>query len=349
MQRGNEPEPSTASARTSRWWITALRVAVSVALLAVLLSKVHLDTMLPRQRHLSTVAWLAAGVATALVGIGLSAWRWQRVLAVFDVPVRLRILLSHYLAGQFVGNVLPSTIGGDVLRITRGSRSTGSSSTAFASVALERLTGFVALPMLCLLGFALQPSLLEEDHAWVALAISAGTLAALVAILVLAASPRLAGRFRDHENWMRFIGAVHVGVDRMRRRPRLIASVLGTAVVYQVSTVLTVWFAAKTLNVDVPTAAIVAFVPAVAMAQVVPISVGGFGVREGMLTLFLTPLGVSTGRAVGIGLLWYFIMLVVSLAGAPAFAVGHRHRAPAATRSDGITTRPATPTGADRP
>jgi hypothetical protein len=85
------------------------------------------------------------------------------------------------------------------------------------------------------------------------------------------------------------------------------------------------------------------------MAQVVPISVGGFGVREGMLTLFLTPLGVSTGRAVGIGLLWYFIMLVVSLAGAPAFAVGHRHRAPVTTRSDGTTTRPATPTGADRP
>ena len=60
------------------------------------------------------------------------------------------------------------------------------------------------------------------------------------------------------------------------------------------------------------------------MAQVIPFSVGGFGVREGMLTLFLTPLGVSTGRAVGIGLLWYFIMLVVSLAGAPAFAVGNR-------------------------
>ncbi|HZJ25752.1 MAG TPA: lysylphosphatidylglycerol synthase transmembrane domain-containing protein [Acidimicrobiia bacterium] len=323
-----EAATQPAPARSRRWWLLAIRVTVSIALLAVLVSRLNIDSVLPRQRHLSTLGWLAAAIATALIGIALSAWRWQRVLAVFDVPVRLRILLSHYLAGQFVGNVLPSTIGGDVLRVTRGTRTTGSSSTAFASVALERLTGFVALPLLCVIGFALQPSLLGEDHAWIALAISGGTVFALTVILVLAGSPRIAGRFREHENRMRFIGAVHIGVDRMRARPRLVSAVLGTAIIYQASTVLTVWFAARTLGVDVPTAAIIAFVPAVAMAQVVPVSVGGFGVREGMLALFLTPLGVSTGRAVGIGLLWYFIMLVVSLAGAPAFAVGHRHPGP---------------------
>jgi len=327
-----ETAQDAAPGGSRRRWVLALRIGVSLALLAVLVSKMDFDAMLPRQRHLSTVAWLVAAVGTALVGIGLSAWRWQRVLAVFDVPVRLRILFSHYLAGQFVGNVLPSTIGGDVLRVSRGAKTTGSSSTAFASVALERLTGFVALPLLCFLGFALEPSLIEVDHAWIALAISVGTLTALAVILLLAASPRLAGRFKDHDNWMRFMGAVHIGVHQLRRRPRLTAAVLGTALLYQASTVLTVWFATRALGVSVPNAAILAFIPAVAMAQVIPISVGGFGVREGMLTLFLTPLGVSTGKAVGIGLLWYFIMLVVSLAGAPAFAVGNR-RAPQPTSS----------------
>ena len=240
-----ETAEGAAPGRARRRWVLPLRIGVSLALLAVLVSKMDFDTMLPRQRHLSTVAWLAAAVLTALVGIALSAWRWQRVLAVFDMPVRLRVLLSHYLAGQFVGNVLPSTIGGDVLRVTRGAKSTGSSSTAFASVALERLTGFVALPLLCFLGFALEPSLVEVDHAWIALAISVGTLVALGVILVLAASPRLAGRFTDHENWMRFMGAVHVGVLSLRRRPRLTGAVLGTAMLYQASTVLTVWFAAR--------------------------------------------------------------------------------------------------------
>jgi hypothetical protein len=78
---------------------------------------------------------------------------------------------------------------------------------------------------------------------------------------------------------------------------------------------------------------VIAFIPAVAMAQVVPISVGGLGVREGLLAFFLHPLGVPTGQAVAVGLLWYAMTLVVSLAGAPAFAIGNRNpraRTPAA-------------------
>jgi glycosyltransferase 2 family protein len=315
----------TAAPRRASW-VMWLRIVVSAALLAVLVSRIHLGNLLPRHPGLSTLVFLAGGVVMAGAGIVLSAWRWQRVLAVFDVHVPLRTLASHYFAGQFVGNVLPSTIGGDILRVSRGTATTGSGRVSFASVALERLTGFVALPLLCVVGFLLRPSLLDVKHAWIALAISGITLVALIVILYAAGHPRLAGRFRDHENWMRFIGAVHVGVDRLRQRSRLAGGVLGAAVVYQASTVAVVYFAVRTLGVDVPTAAVIAFAPAVAMAQVLPLSLSGLGVREGMLVVFLGPLGVSNGRAIAVGLLWYAMMLIVSLLGAPSFAVGHRHR-----------------------
>jgi uncharacterized protein (TIRG00374 family) len=312
----------TAPSRRAPW--LAIRVAGSAVLLAILVSKIHFENLLPKHPRISSVVFLVLGITAAGIGIVLSAWRWQRVLAAFDTHVPLRTLVSHYFAGQFVGNVLPTTIGGDVLRVSWGTKTTGSGQISFASVVLERLTGFVALPLLAILGFVLRPSLLEEDHAWVALAISGITLGTLVVIVYVAAHPRLAGRFRDHENWMRFIGAVHVGVDRIRHRPRLLGGVLGAAIVYQVSTVAVVYLAVKTLDVDIPTAAVLGFAPAVAMAQVLPISVSGLGVREGMLALFLTPLGVSSGGAVAVGLLWYAMMLIVSLGGAPATAVGHR-------------------------
>jgi hypothetical protein len=85
-----------------------------------------------------------------------------------------------------------------------------------------------------------------------------------------------------------------------------------------------VYCAFHVVDVRVPNAAILAYVPAVAMAQVVPITIGGLGVREGLLAFLLNPLGVPTGRAVAIGLLWYGMTLLVSVLGAPAFAVGHR-------------------------
>ena len=121
---------------------------MSVALLGVLVYKApNPDELLPNRHHLLTALLLTAALLMTLLGVVLSAWRWQRVLPVFDADVPLRPLIGHYLAGLFVGNVLPSTIGGDVLRVSRARPPPSDSSTvAFGSVVLERLTGFVALP-----------------------------------------------------------------------------------------------------------------------------------------------------------------------------------------------------------
>jgi uncharacterized protein (TIRG00374 family) len=300
-------------------------MGVSGALLAILVANVpDLEGVVPPRHHLRTVVLLGAALLMTFVGVILSAWRWQRVLLAFDLHVPLRTLTGHYFAGLFVGNVLPSTIGGDVLRVARGSNSTGSTTTAFASVALERLTGFVALPLLVLLGFVLRPSLLEVDRSWVALLVAGVTLGALSLILFLAGHPRLAGRFAEHTNWMRFIGAIHLGVDNLRRKPQHAFAVLGTAVVYQASVVIAVALIFRTLDLPVPVGASFAYVAAVAMVQVLPLSFSGLGVREGMLVLLLVPLGVDQAQAIAAGLLWFSATLVVSMFGAPSFAVGHR-------------------------
>jgi glycosyltransferase 2 family protein len=323
--------PETAGARIARRLPhlsgpvkLVVRIVISAALLVLLITKIPADDIQPRNTHFGTLAFLAGGLIFTLVGFVLSAWRWQRVLAVFDTHVPLRSLVGHYLAGQFVGNVLPSTVGGDVLRVSRISKSTKTTDIAFASVVLERLSGMVSLPLLTCVGFLLEPSLRDVPQAWIALAIAAGTFGALLAILAIAGSPKLAGRFASHQNLMRFVGAVHVGVDRLRRDPRRAGVVLFAAIVYQTAVLISVWCAIHALGVSLPTGAVIAFLPAVAAAQTLPISLSGLGIREGLLVLLLHPLGVPTGKAVGIGLLWYGMTLVVSLLGAPAFAIGNR-------------------------
>lgn len=305
-----------------------LRIAVAIALLAFLATKVeNPEDLIPDEHHALTLALLGLALLTTFIGIVLSAWRWQRVLLLFDAPVPLRTLTGHYFAGQFVSNALPSTIGGDVLRVSRASTTVNSATTSFASVALERLTGFVALPLLVFIGFALDPSLLDQDHAWLALLVAGITLGVLSLILVLAGHPKMAGRFANHENWTRFIGAVHVGIDRLRREPQHVFPILGTAMLYQLSVVCAFGLVFRALDMGVPVAATVAFVPAVAMLQVLPLSFAGLGVREGALVLFLRPMGVTSAQAVAAGVLWYLCVLVASLPGAPALAVGNRRRA----------------------
>ncbi|HEX5586171.1 MAG TPA: lysylphosphatidylglycerol synthase transmembrane domain-containing protein [Acidimicrobiia bacterium] len=327
-ERARARDPRDDAQRTRRIALLkiCLRLLVSAALLAFLVTKIPAGSVEPKDTHAGTLFFFFAALALTFGGFVLSAWRWQRVLAVFDVEIGLRTLLSHYLAGQFVGNVLPSTIGGDVLRVSRSSKTAGGD-VAFASVAIERLTGFVALPLLTLFGILVRPSLLELPHAWISIAIAGATVIALMVVLFVAGHPDLAGRFEKHQNWMRFVGAVHIGVDRLRREPRRAVSVLVAAVAYQASVVAAVWCAIHALGVSIPNGAVLAFIPAVAMAQVLPVSLGGLGIREGLLVLLLHPLGVPTGKAIGVGLLWYGMTLLVSLIGAPAFAVGHRHPA----------------------
>jgi uncharacterized membrane protein YbhN (UPF0104 family) len=314
----------TVPARRHSAWIRWGRYAVSAALLAILIIKIDPDDFVPPDRSLpGTLAFLISGMLLMGLSFVVAAWRWQRVLAVYDAHIPMRILLKHYLAGQFVGNALPSTVGGDVLRISRSSKDTGSTEVAFASVVLERLTGFVALPLLTFVGFMMRPDLFGVSRSWIAIVIAVGTVLVLAIILVLSASPRLAGRFVHRANWTRFIGIVHVGVDRLRRDKRDALGALAAAIAYQLTVLAAVYCAVHTIGLTIPNGAVFAYIPAVAMVQVLPISVGGLGVREGMLALLLQPLGVPTGQAVAVGLLWYAMTIVVSVVGAPAFAVGH--------------------------
>jgi uncharacterized membrane protein YbhN (UPF0104 family) len=306
--------------------VPALRALVSLAMLAFLLQRVQrvkLSSILPAWRPHSGV-WIGAALLVTFFGVVLSAMRWSRVLAALEIPARLRTLVSHYLAGLFVGNFLPSTIGGDVLRVSRLSASNGEAPRTFASVVLERLTGWLVLPLISLMGLFGNPTLLRLGTAsHVALALSFGTLALLTAILVLAGSPALGGRFSTNEGWLRFAGAVHLGIDRFRHAPMAAVEVFATALAYQLAVMFAAFLAVQAMGLHVGWTAILAFMPAVAIAQVLPITIGGLGLREGAIVLFLTPLGVGTAEAIALGLLIYGINLTVSLLGAPAFAVGN--------------------------
>jgi uncharacterized protein (TIRG00374 family) len=254
------------------------------------------------------------------------------VLATLDVRAPLLRLTRHYLASLFVGNFLPSTVGGDVLRVTRLGTETGDTAAPFASVVLERLSGWIVLPALTFAGLAMNPTLRHLGRATaLATFVGGATLLALGGVLIAAAHPRIGAKVSGNEGWRRFTGAIHVGVDRFRRRPTLALEVIAAGVVYQLSVLVYVFLASKALGLHVGFTAILAFFPAVAIVQTLPVTIGGLGVREGALYVFLHPLGVTSDQAISLGVLVYACTLIVSLMGAPAFAAGGTRKVPAPT------------------
>ena len=147
-------------ARQRRRWVLPLRIAISLGLLGLLVWKIpdfDVAELVPTWSA-STVAWLAVLLGTMALAVVASALRWQQMLAALGHHVGFGRLVTTTWAGQFVSNVLPTTIGGDVLRIARVARDTGDAPDTFASVALERLTGWLVLPLISLTGSRRAPS-----------------------------------------------------------------------------------------------------------------------------------------------------------------------------------------------
>ena len=301
---------------------------MSVLMLAVLYTRfpdLAWDEVVPTW-SVTTAEWLLGAVLLTTLAMVLSALRWQQVLRAMDMPTSLRTLIPLAFAGQFVSNVLPTTIGGDVLRVSRLSKQNGEAEDTFASVVLERLSGWLVLPLITFFGMIINPELREQGDATLfAVLISALTLLGLIAIIVIADHPRLGGRFASREGWTRFVGAVHLGVARMRAHPGATLGIVLAGLLYQLVLCLAALMVAAALGfgwLGMPP--LLAFFPAVLIAQVLPIGIAGLGVREGAFVLFLTPLDVPAEQAIALGLVLYAVNLVVSLAGAPSFAIGGR-------------------------
>jgi uncharacterized protein (TIRG00374 family) len=328
-EAGEAPPP-----KAKRWWVMPLRLLISAAMLAILYVRIPAfdwSGLVPEWKP-STAAWLLVAFALTLVGVVLSAVRWKQVLHALDIRPPLRSLTTLYFAGQFVSNVLPTTIGGDVLRISRLAKKTGDAADVFASVSLERLTGWLVLPLLTFAGLALDSQLRSLGQATrLAVLAAVVTLAGLTLILLMAGNSRLGGRFRRptgerETGWRRFISAIHFGVGRLRHRPAATASTIAAGILYQFVLVVAAAAAARAMGIDIGFTPLLAFYPVVLMTQVLPIGIAGLGLRESAIVVLLSPLGVPAEQALGLGLMLYLLNLAAGLVGGPAFAVGGRTR-----------------------
>lgn len=316
--------------RKRTWTIYLLRAGISGGLLAFLIIQgPNLDAskLLPDWNRW-TPFWLVGAFGLTGLSLVLGALRWRQVTEALDLNVSRRRIMSHFIAGQFVSNVMPTTIGGDVLRVARVANDTGNRPAGFASVIFERLSGWLVLPLFTFAGFALNPPLARLGaSSGTAIALACITLASFAALLYIvghAATGRwLAGR----TGIGRYLNAMHLALDALKAKPRAAVRLLVASFAYQLSVLLAVGCATEAIGIDeVGFTALMAFFPAVLMLQVLPLGIGGLGVREASLVLFLGAIGAPEEQAISLGLLIGLMILICSLPGLPAVLFGRLRR-----------------------
>lgn len=298
----------------------ALRLGISAGLLVFLFVWVEIDFANLWPDDAAAVAWLGAALGCVIGSVILAALRWKQVCDALGLRVATWRLVWHNFAGQFVSNFVPTTVGGDVVRVTRLGKDTGDRPASFTTVILERLSGWMVLPASIFVGLLLDSHLRSLGAATRAAAIAGVVTLVVLAVVVLAAgndySGRLLARYEDSLAWLH---AVHEGMTALRDKPREVARILASGALYQGVLVLAFWCAAHSIGIEqFGLRAALAFVPAVLIVQVLPLGIGGLGVREGALVLFLGALDVPDDKAVALGLTIYALTIITSLIGVPS-------------------------------
>jgi uncharacterized protein (TIRG00374 family) len=261
--------------------------------------------------------WLGAGVAVVVVALLVSAWKWQILLAAHGLRVPLTRLFGSYLIGIFFNNFLPSNIGGDVARVHDVARITGRGTAAAASVIGERLLAGLALSLTAAIALLFSFGAASQVG---------GTVTAVLAVFVLLCAA-IASRHTRSAIGRAFPRLRHTIVARIgrqmgesfRNRPAVL-QVLALSFVFQATVVCLGWITFVAIGAPVPLAACFLFIPIISAIQMVPVSLNGFGVREGAYVFFFGSAGLAAPQAVAASLLFALLVALVSLPGGILFA-----------------------------
>jgi uncharacterized protein (TIRG00374 family) len=303
-----------------------IKLAVSIGLLALVLRNTDLGRLWERVRGMH-LGWLLLALAAYAAMMGVTVWRWRRLLDAQHVYVSVTRLAESVCVSQFFNNFLPSNIGGDVVRIADTARAAGSKTLATTVVLVDRGLGLVALLFVAALGSL-------AATAWGLPVPGSGWLWVVTALAVLVSTPlvaapqlltRLLGPVRrlDHpwltERAARFENAF----TRFRAQPSaLVAAFLG-AIFVQAGFILFYALTARGLAIPLPVLLAAVLVPVSLVVQMAPISINGFGVREAVFTYFFTKFGLTADAAVALSLVGTGLIMLQSLAGGLLFIRRH--------------------------
>ncbi|WP_316978632.1 lysylphosphatidylglycerol synthase transmembrane domain-containing protein [Shumkonia mesophila] len=285
---------------------------------------------------LATLAWFldTKAVATALAGadalpilaalllvqaqIVLSAWRWRLIAERLGLRLPLGLAVGEYYVASLLNLVLPGGVPGDALRAVRLAKAAAAPAwrPVVRSIILERAAGQMALAGVMVVGFAAWPLVLEgrvpDEAAWLGVGVLvAGCVIALMLAILARGGPAA----------MRSAVA-GLGVDLFRALAAdgawLTQGILNLAIV--ASYVAAFALAAAALGHPVPWVGWFTVVPVVLFSMIVPVTIGGWGVREAIAASLWPLLGLDPTIGFATSVLYGLIAVIGSLPGA-AFLV----------------------------
>ena len=311
---------------------TAAKVLISGGLLVFLVRSVDADSMLVALAQADPLLMLGV-VALLFALIPVLALRWNTIMAALQIRVEYWRAFRVVLIGMFFNQLLPSAIGGDAYRVWALGKRGLPFSHVLNTVVLDRGVALIATLAVTAFGLSRIDELIPPGTARVLsmtlLALVVGGVCAGMLLLFFAARMPDGGLFSRYA-LLRMIKKSAADVVLLVRNPKALMFVVLVSVVLNISTSASIWLIAVALGKHPGLLDCIYVIPTVMVFAMIPISVAGWGVREGGMVVALGLLGIEPAAALATSLLFGASLVAIGIPGGVAwFLSGERARVPA--------------------
>lgn len=295
-----------------------LKLAVGILIVVILLLfKVNAKDI-GRTIQDSNLLWIVAAGALHIIGLLLSAYRWQVLLSVHDVKAPLWDLIQSYLIGGFFNNFLPTRVGGDVYRMVDSKRYSGTLLRPFAVIIVERLSGIYGLLLIGVAAVSLYPRFHEVRA--LAIALFALAIGGLLAILVFYGSERFGEWLKRMASKLPAKFSAHIlGIFdafwHFSKSKSVVLYAFFLGLLLQFNVILYYFFIAQGLGMNLSLMEASIVMPILICIQLLPLTPNGIGVREFSYIYLMKPFGVSEAQAVAFSIWDYVLTFAYGLIG----------------------------------
>jgi uncharacterized protein (TIRG00374 family) len=256
----------------------------------------------------SMLAALLLQIASTLT----ASIRWYLIMTRIGFDQPIGFFLKSYFKGTFFNQGLPTSIGGDGLRILDCSRARekGGAEDAFYGVFIDRIIGLAGLLLLNIGALAFNRDLLPANVYYPLLVILSGLSFGLVLLFFLRKF-----RFIVAGKYLGFLGRLSERYFQVYSTPGSIAVQLGLSLLTHMLAMFSFFMIGNTVGLNLPIEVYLVLVPPVILLTILPISLAGWGVREGAMVGFFLLIGADRTKVLTFSILYGLVALVASVPG----------------------------------
>ena len=316
----------------------AVRLVISAGLLIYLLYYVGMQAIVEEFNNIlanSGIVYIMYALITYIIAVVIMSIRWQVILHGYGFNTRWGKLFGYYLIGMFFNNFLPSTIGGDVIRVFKVVDDVQNKSSALASVIIERLMGVAATLFLAFISLLI---LWQEFQNPQLLYVSGCFFLVIVLFffgLIRNRPFKYLVRIFETIKWFNIgekFNRVFEAIHFFQKRRRILAYAFIYSLFSQAGIVIMNYALARALKMEISLTYLFLVVMVTFIITILP-SINGIGIREFGFISLLSKAGVSNATALSLSFLNLIIPMIISLSGAVLFVL-QKHKPNEVTYED---------------